>query len=121
MTSIAGQLSTVGRAAPDAFVAEAVLATHLGATYVIWGAQRSEIDPTDRSVTFNLGLDPGVTYPIEMSNALFDALPSTEPLAIPAIPQSGTPSALLPGSTVGSVLETQDANGAVTGFAGTAT
>jgi type VII secretion protein EccB len=115
VTSIAGQLSTVGRAAPMPR-GEAVLATHLGATYVIWGGQRSEIDPTDRSVTFNLGLDPGVTYPIEMSNALFDALPSTEPLAIPAIPQAGTPSALLPGSTVGSVLETRDANGTVTGF-----
>jgi type VII secretion protein EccB len=115
VTSIAGELSTVGRAAPMPG-GQAVLATHLGATYVIWGGQRSQIDPTDRSVTFNLGLDPGVTYPIEISNALFDALPSTEPLVIPAIPQSGAPSALLPGSTVGSVLETRDANGAVTGF-----
>jgi len=115
VTSIAGELSTVGRAAPMPS-SRAVLATHLGATYVIWGGQRSQIDPTDRSVTFNLGLDPGVTYPIEISNALFDALPSTEPLVIPAIPQSGAPSALLPGSTVGSVLETRDANGAVTGF-----
>jgi type VII secretion protein EccB len=115
VTSIAGELSTVGRAAAMP-PGQAVLATHLGATYVIWGGQRSQIDPTDRSVTFNLGLDPGVTYPIEISNALFDALPSTEPLVIPAIPQSGTPSGLLPGSTVGSVLETRDANGAVTGF-----
>ena len=57
-----------------------------------------------------------MTYPIEMSNALFDAMPSTEPLVIPAIPESGTPSTLLPGSTVGSVLETRDANGTVTGF-----
>ena len=115
VTSIAGELSTVGRAAPMP-AGQAVLATHLGVTYVIWGGQRSQIDAGDRSVTFNLGLDPGVTYPIEISNALFDALPSTEPLVIPAIPQSGTPSALLPGSTVGSVLETRDANGAVTGF-----
>jgi type VII secretion protein EccB len=115
VTSIAGEPSTVGRAAPMP-PAQAVLATHLGATYVIWGGQRSQIDPTDRSVTFNLGLDPGVTYPIEISNALFDALPSTEPLVIPAIPQSGAPSGLLPGATVGSVLETRDANGAVTGF-----
>jgi type VII secretion protein EccB len=83
---------------------------------VIWGGQRSQINPIDRSVTFNLGLDPGVTYPIEISNALFDALPSTEPLVIPAIPGAGTPSGWLPGSTVGSVLETRDANGAVTGF-----
>jgi type VII secretion protein EccB len=95
---------------------QAVLVTHKGATYVIWGGQHSQIDPTDRSVTFNLGLDPGVTYPIEISNALFDAMPATEPLVVPAIPELGTPSRWLPGSTVGSVLQTQDANGAVTGF-----
>jgi type VII secretion protein EccB len=83
---------------------------------VIWGGQRSLIDPTDRSVTFNLGLDPGVTYPIEISNALFDAMPSTEPLVVPAISELGTPSKWLPGAAVGSVLQTQDANGTVTGF-----
>ncbi|MGH3556716.1 MAG: type VII secretion protein EccB [Mycobacterium sp.] len=115
VTAIAGDLSTVGRAAPMGPL-QAVLATHKDATYVIWGGQRSRIDPTDRSVTFNLGLDPGVTYPIEFSNALFDAMPSTEPLVVPAIPESGAPSRWLSGSTVGSVLETRDANGAVTGF-----
>jgi type VII secretion protein EccB len=95
---------------------QAVLATHKDATYVIWGGQRSQINPTDRSVTFNLGLDPGVTHTIEISNALFDAMPSTEPLVVPAIPESGAVSKWLPGSKVGSVLETRDANGAVTGF-----
>ncbi|HWF69626.1 MAG TPA: type VII secretion protein EccB [Mycobacterium sp.] len=115
VTSIAGELSAAARAAPMA-PSQAVLVTHKAATYVIWGGQRSQIDPTDRSVTFNLGLDPGVTYPVEISNALFDAMPATEPLVVPAIPELGTPSKWLPGSTVGSVLETQDANGAVTGF-----
>jgi type VII secretion protein EccB len=115
VTSIAGELSTVGRAAPMEG-SQAVLVTHKGATYVIWGGQHSQIDPTDRSVTFNLGLDPGVTYPIEISNALFDAMPATEPLVVPAIPELGTPSTWLPGAPVGSVLETQDAKGTVTGF-----
>ncbi|MGA9490034.1 MAG: type VII secretion protein EccB [Mycobacterium sp.] len=115
VTSIAGELSTGGRAAPME-PSQAVLVTHKGATYVIWGGQRSSIDPTDRSVTFNLGLDPGLTYPVEISNALFDAMPATEPLVVPAIPELGTPSRWLPGSTVGSVLQTQDANGTVTGF-----
>jgi type VII secretion protein EccB len=116
VTSIAGELTTAGRAAPMDPSSQAVLVTHKGATYVIWGGQHSQIDPTDRSVTFNLGLDPGVTYPIEISNALFDAMPATEPLVVPAIPQLGTPSTWLAGSTVGSVLQTHDANGAVTGF-----
>jgi len=115
VTSIAGELSTGGRAAPME-PTQAVLVTHKGATYVVWGGQRSQIDPTDRSVTFNLGLDPGVTYPIEISNALFDAMPATEPLVIPLIPELGTPSTWLPGSPVGSVLETRDSNGVVTGF-----
>ena len=115
VTSIAGQLSPFGRAAAMG-PAQAVLATHKSATYVIWHGQRSRIDPTERSVTFNLGLDPGVTYPIEISNALFDAMPSTEPIVLPAISNAGAPSQWLPGAAVGSVLETRDANGAVNGF-----
>lgn len=115
VTAIAGQLSPLGRAAAMGSK-QAVLATHKGATYVIWGGQRSRIDPTDRSVTFNLGLDPGVTYPIEISNALFDATPSTEPIVLPAIPEAGAPSRWLPDAKVGSVLESRDANGAVNGF-----
>jgi type VII secretion protein EccB len=115
VTSIAGEPSVVGRAAPMGRT-QAVLATHQDATYVIWGGHRSQIDPTDRSVTFNLGLDPGQTRPIEISNALFDALPTTEPLALPEIPENGTPSRWLPDAVVGSVLETQDAAGAVSGF-----
>lgn len=115
VTSIAGELSPFGRATPMG-PTQAILASHKGATYVIWGGQRSRINPTDRSVTFNLGLDPGATYPIQISNALYDAMPSTEPLVVPPIPEAGTPSRLLPGSTVGDVLETRDATGTVTGF-----
>ncbi|MGO9385102.1 MAG: type VII secretion protein EccB [Mycobacterium sp.] len=115
VTSIAGELSPFGRSAAMG-PTQAVLATHKGATYVIWKGQRSRIDSTDRSVTFNLGLDPGVTYPIEISNALFDGMPSTEPLVVPVIPGHGTPSRWLPGTAVGSVLETRDAGGAVNGF-----
>src|ERR1700729_847087 len=43
-------------------------------------------------------------------------MPATEPLVIPLIPELGTPSTWLPGSPVGSVLETRDSNGVVTGF-----
>jgi type VII secretion protein EccB len=115
VTSIAGQLSPSGRSAAMG-PAQAVLATHKGATYVIWRGQRSRIDPTDRSVTFNLGLDPGVTYAVEISNALFDAMPSTEAIVLPVISGRGAPSRWLPGSPVGSVLETRDAGGTVNGF-----
>ncbi|MBY0441437.1 MAG: type VII secretion protein EccB [Mycobacteriaceae bacterium] len=116
VTSIAGALSTpLGRAVPM-LPTQAILATHQAATYVIWDGHRSQIDPTDRAVTFNLGLDPGVTYPIEISHALFDAMPSTEPLVVPEIPNAGQPSPWLSGLTVGAIVHTRDARGAVTGF-----
>ncbi len=115
VTAIAGQLSRVGRAAPMA-PDQAVLATHGDQTYVIWDGRRSRIDPADRTLTFNLGLDPGETFPIRMSNALFDALPATEPLVVPAIPELGSRSRWLPDVAVGTVLQSQDAAGTVSGF-----
>jgi type VII secretion protein EccB len=114
VTAIAGELSG-GRAEPMT-EKQALLATHRGATYLVWDGQRTRVDPRDRSVTFNLGLDPGKIRPVELSNALFDAMPATEPLVVPVIPKAGTPSTLLPGSVVGRVLSTEDANGDVTGF-----
>lgn len=110
VTSIAGPLSQAGRAAPLAPGA-AVLTRFQGATYVIWGGKRSQVDPADRAITLSLGIDPGVTVPVEMSRALFDALPSTEPLRVPVIPLAGTPSQWVPGSQVGAVLETRTAGG----------
>lgn len=110
VTSIAGELSAAGRAVPlhnDA----GLLVTFDGNTYVIWGAKRSQIDPTNRAVTLSLGLDPGVTAPVEISRALFDALPATEPLRVPQVPEAGTPSKWVPGSQVGAVLQAQTATG----------
>jgi type VII secretion protein EccB len=115
VTAIAGELFAGGRAQPMR-ATRAVLASHGAGTYLIWNGQRTQIDPADRSVTFNLGIDPGATRPIPISNALFDAMPATEPLVVPVIPEAGTPSRLLAGSVVGSVLETKDSNGAVSGF-----
>ena len=110
VTSIAGELSGAGRALPlhdDA----GLLVTFDGNTHVIWGAKRSQIDPTNRAVTLSLGLDPGVTAPVEISRALFDALPATEPLRVPHVPEAGTPSKWVSGSQVGAVLQAQTASG----------
>lgn len=115
VTAIAGELSLSGRAVPMTS-GQAILATHQDATVVIWGGHRSTIDPVDRSVTFNLGLDPGTTRPVAISNALYDVLPATEPIVVPAIPDQGTPSVWVPDATVGTVLQTRDAGGAVTGL-----
>lgn len=115
VTAIAGELQAGGRAAAMSD-ANAILATHRGDTYLVWGGKRSRINLADRSVTFNLGIDPGTVRPVELSNALFDAIPATEPLAVPVIPQAGTASKWLPGSVVGRVLETRDSTGEVNGF-----
>ncbi len=110
VTSIAGPLTGAARAAPlreDA----GVLVTFEGNTYVIWGGKRSQVDPANRAITLSLGLDPGVTSPIEISRALFDGLPATEPLRVPDVPQAGTPSKWVPGSQVGAVLQAQTSGG----------
>ncbi|OBI34217.1 type VII secretion protein EccB [Mycobacterium sp. E2238] len=110
VTSIAGTLDGGGRAAPLADDA-GVLVTFEGNTYVIWGGKRSQVDPASRAITLSLGLDPGVTSPVEISRALYDGLPATEPLRVPDVPQAGAPSTWVSGSQVGAVLQAQTAGG----------
>ncbi|OBB85155.1 type VII secretion protein EccB [Mycobacterium sp. 852002-30065_SCH5024008] len=110
VTSIAGTLDGGGRATPLADDA-GVLATFEGNTYVIWGGKRSQVDPASRAITLSLGLDPGVTSPVEISRALYDGLPATEPLRVPDVPQAGAPSTWVSGSQVGAVLQAQTAGG----------
>ena len=88
-----------------------MLVTFEGNTYVIWGGKRSQIDPASRAITLSLGLDPGVTSPVEISRALYDGLPATEPLRVPDVPQAGAPSTWVSGSQVGAVLQAQTAGG----------
>ena len=115
VTAIAGQLSGSGRAAPMR-EDQALFVSHRGATYLVWNGRRSRIDIADRAVVFNLGLDLTHTHPIEISTALFDAMPATEPLVVPAVPGAGGSSGLLPGAAVGTVLATRDATGSVNRF-----
>ncbi|WP_102419183.1 type VII secretion protein EccB [Mycobacterium sp. 4858] len=110
VTSIAGTLNGGDRAAPLADDA-GVLVTFEGNTYVIWGGKRSQVDPASRAITLSLGLDPGVTSPVEISRALYDGLPATEPLRVPDVPQAGAPSTWVSGSQVGAVLQAQTAGG----------
>lgn len=114
-TAIAGELHTDGRAHPLQN-SEALLATHQGRAVLIWNGHRTAIDLTDRAITFNLGLDDSRSHPVEISGALFDAIPATESMTVPRIPAAGTPSTWLPGAVVGRVLQTRDSSGAVSGF-----
>lgn len=115
VTSIAGDPVATDRAGPLG-ADRAILATHRDATYLIWANQRARIDSTDRTITFNLGLDPADAHPIEISTTLFDAIPAVEPIVVPPIPDAGAPSSWLAGARIGDVLTTRDAAGSATDF-----
>ena len=107
--AIAGPL-TESQASGKLDMPKAVLARHNGKTYVIWDGHRSEIDTANKAVALALGLDPGSPAPVPMSKALFDAIPATDPLVLPAIPDAGKPSPwnLGAGVVIGSVLAVKD-------------
>lgn len=106
VTALAGQLTLGDRA--NALVGDnAVLAEHAGSTYVVWGGKRSRVDLANRPLALALGIDSTAVSPVSMSKALFDALPATEALTTPAIPQVGEPSRwpLPAGAVIGSVVK----------------
>jgi type VII secretion protein EccB len=109
VTAIAGPL-TVGRRSAPLTMPNAILARHNDKTYVVWDGHRSEIDLANKSVALALGVDSDAPPPIPMSTALFDAIPATDPLIIPAIPNAGAPSPweLGGGAVIGSVLSVRD-------------
>lgn len=116
VTAIAGVLTRGGRAAPLAD-GTGVWVTFEGKSYVLWGGHRSEIDPGNRAVTSSLGIDPGLTFPVEISRALFDGLPATDPLQVPEVPEAGAQSRWINGARIGTVLESQTAGGGVEYYA----
>jgi len=109
VTAIGGPL-TVGERAQALLPPNAVLVTHNDATYVIWDGHRSQVDLSNKAVALALGVDPAAPQPVPISNALFDALPATEPLTTLAVPDAGAPGGwnLSPGAVVGSVLSVRD-------------
>lgn len=90
VTTIAGSLT--GRRSAPLTMPNAVLARHGDKTVVIWDGHRSQIDVSNKSVALALGVDPSAPQPITMSTALYDAIPATDPLVIPAISNAGQPS-----------------------------
>ncbi len=113
VTAIAGPLVDGDGRAQGLADGRAVLVSHGGSTYVVTAGGRSRVDLADPAVTVNLGLDPGQVAAVPISNALFDALPATEPLVVPVVPDGGAaaPFASLRGLPVGSVVRVQDAAG----------
>jgi type VII secretion protein EccB len=109
VTAIAGPLQVGLRSAPLA-MPDAILARHEQKTYVVWDGHRSEIDLANKSVALALGIDSTTAAPMPMSTALFDAIPATDPLVNPVIPNAGAPSPWNLGqpAVIGSVLSVHD-------------
>lgn len=109
VTTLAGPL-TIGRRSAPLRMPHAILARHNDTTFVVWDGHRSAIDLTNKPVALALGVDYDAPPPITMSTALFDAIPATDPLIVPAIPAAGAPSQwnLGPQVVVGSVVSVPD-------------
>jgi len=91
----------------------AVVLNYGGDAWVIREGRRSRIDATNRSVLLPLGLTPEqVSQARPMSRALFDALPVGPELAVPEVPNAGSPAAF-PGAPgpVGTVIVTPQISG----------
>lgn len=113
VAAIAGPLASGDGRAAVMPAGRAVLINHDGATFVVSGGVRAQVDLADQAVTVNLGLDPGRVAAVPVSTAVFDALPAVGPLVVPGVPDAGTPSPFpgLGGVPVGSVVQVQDAAG----------
>lgn len=109
VTAIAGPLELGRRSAPLE-MPNAILARHNNTIFVVWDGHRSQIDLANKAVALALGVDSTAAEPITMSTALYDAIPATDPLIIPAIPGAGQPAPwpVSAGAVIGSVLAVHD-------------
>jgi type VII secretion protein EccB len=109
VTAIAGPLQ-VGRRSAPLTMPNAILARRDDKTFVVWDGHRSDIDPADKAVVLALGVDSAAPQPVPMSTALYDAIPATDPLVTPVIPNAGQPSPwnVGGGAVIGSVLSVHD-------------
>jgi len=92
---------------------DAVVLNYGGDAWVIREGRRSRIDATNRSVLLPLGLTPEqVSQARPMSRALFDALLVGPELAVPDVPNAGSPATFpnAPGA-VGTVIVTPQISG----------
>jgi type VII secretion protein EccB len=110
ITGINGEL-TMGDRARDVGSDTAVLGTFNGHAYVITNGARMPVDLSDRAVTDPMGLEDAGA-PVQLSQAIVDALPAGRPLTVPAVPGAGEPTTVNLGTPAplvnGSVVVSQD-------------
>lgn len=110
ITGINGEL-TLGDRAREVGADTAVLGTFNEQAYVITNGVRMPVDLSDRAVVEPLGLEEAGA-PVDLSQAMVDALPAGRPLVVPAVPGAGQPSTVNLGTPTplvnGSVVVSQD-------------
>lgn len=108
ITGINGEL-TMGDRAREVGSDMALLGAFDDKTYVITNGVRMPVDLSDRAVTEPVGLEDAGS-PVELSQAMLDALPAGRPLVVPAVPLAGQPSTVNLGTPMvnGSVVVSQD-------------
>lgn len=90
VTVIAGALDTSGARAAALAAGHAVLASKGTTSWLLWDGRRSRIDLADRAVTSALGLGSDPPAPRPIATGLFNAIPETPALTVPAIPDAGS-------------------------------
>ncbi|BBY96398.1 ESX-2 secretion system ATPase EccB2 (plasmid) [Mycobacterium gallinarum] len=110
VTGINGEL-TLGDRAREVGADTAVLGAFNEQAYVITNGVRMPVDLSDRAVVEPLGLEEAGA-PVDLSQAMVDALPAGRPLVVPAVAGAGQPSTVNLGTPTplmnGSVVVSQD-------------
>ncbi|SKN05741.1 type VII secretion protein EccB, Actinobacterial [Mycobacteroides abscessus subsp. massiliense] len=84
---------------------QALMARFRDQTYLIDATGRHTLDLTNTAITSAIGLPPA-TMSTPLSDAMYNAIPAADPLALPEIVQAGTPNTLGldPGISIGTVI-----------------
>ena len=110
VTGINGEL-TLGDRAREVGGDSALIGAFDGQAYVITNGVRMPVDLSDRAVAEPVGLEDAAE-PVELSQAILDAVPAGRPLVVPAVPRAGEPSTVNLGTGTpmvnGSVVVSQD-------------
>ena len=107
VTVIAGAPDSSGARAATLAAGHAVLVHNTTSTWLLWEGRRSRIDLADHAVTSALGLGSDIPTPRPIDVGLFNAIPESPALSVPAIPDAGSPPRFgLPVSApIGAVVE----------------
>lgn len=104
--SVIGDSPTLSDDTAELSEGQSALVTYRDNTYLVDRNGRHAIDLTNTAITAAIDLPPSAVTSIPLSEALYNALPAAEPLALPFIQSAGevNPFGLDPGIRIGTVI-----------------